>query len=286
MDVTRDIAATRRALAIPRARGDRIGLVPTMGALHAGHIELLATACQACDFSVATIFVNPTQFAADEDLAAYPRTPEQDYDVCRAAGIDLVFQPTAAEMYRPDASTTVTVAGLDRHLCGPHRPGHFVGVATVVAKLFQIVQPDAAYFGRKDYQQLAIIRRMVRDLDMPVDVVGCPTVREADGLALSSRNVYLSDEHRRQAAVIPAALRAVAERIAAGQTGVPDLTTLLADTLRSRGPLEIDYASIVDPDTLQPLETVAGPVVVAAAVRIGQTRLIDNLEVDPPATGD
>jgi len=259
-------------------------LVPTMGALHAGHVRLLekARALAGDDGSVvASIFVNPTQFAPGEDFDAYPRPLEADLEKCRAAGVDAVFNPTATDMYAADRSVDVLESDLSTRLCGASRPGHFAGVGTVVLKLFLLVRPDAAVFGKKDYQQLAIIRRIVRDLNVPVAIHGAETVREADGLAMSSRNVYLNADERAQAPALRAALLATAERIAAGES---DPTTFLRATFLRSAPLaRIDYLEIVDRATLRPLDTVTGEALLVAAVFFGKTRLIDNLEVTAPS---
>jgi pantoate--beta-alanine ligase len=284
IQVAREIPATRAAVASARRAGRPIALVPTMGALHAGHTSLIEAARRdrgAPGFVVVSIFVNPTQFGPHEDFTRYPRPEAADLDACRRAGVDLVFYPVPAEMYAPDASTTVCVAGVTDTLCGPHRPGHFTGVATVVAKLFNIVQPDAAYFGQKDAQQLAVIRRMVRDLNMPIRVVGCPTVREPDGLALSSRNAYLKPAERQQALSLYRALTQARELIAAGQTDAAAILEQMRAVILAAGQATIDYVSIVDPESMQPVARIGGPVLVALAVRIGATRLIDNMTLTP-----
>jgi pantoate--beta-alanine ligase len=283
MDVTRDIPATRAAIRAAREAGRRIGLVPTMGALHRGHVSLLEAAHRNGLFTVVSIFVNPTQFGPQEDYASYPRDTAGDLQLCQQAGADLVFLPAAADMYAPDAATHVHVARLTDTLCGPLRPGHFDGVATVCAKLFNIVQPDRAYFGQKDAQQLAVLQRMVRDLDFPLEIVPCPTVREPDGLAMSSRNAYLSPEQRRQAGCLVQALRLAQERIAAGQRDPAALVAAMRQCITAAGPAQIEYISAVDPASLQPVPRISGPVLIALAVRIGPARLIDNLLVRPPA---
>lgn len=281
MLVTRDIERTRKAVAAARAAGRRIGFVPTMGALHAAHVSLMEAARRAGDFVVVSIFVNPTQFGPGEDFDAYPRDEAGDLATCENAGVDLVFFPSVAVMYPPGAVTTVHVARLTDTLCGPHRPGHFDGVATVVTKLFNIVQPDAAYFGQKDAQQLAVIRRMTRDLDMPVEIVGCPTVREPDGLAMSSRNAYLDPDQRSQATCLYRALEHARSRIQTGEESAETITTEMRGIVENAGPCRIDYISVVDPASMEPVTRIAGPVLVALAVRIGRTRLIDNMTVDP-----
>jgi pantoate--beta-alanine ligase len=281
MIVTRDIASTRDALSAARRDGRRFGLVPTMGAMHAGHRSLIDRAVDDCGYVVVTIFVNPTQFGPGEDFTTYPRTTEADLNSCRQAGVALVFMPTADEMYPADAATAIHVDGLTQNLCGPHRPGHFDGVATIVAKLFQIVMPDAAYFGRKDAQQLAMIERMTADLNMPIEVIGCATVREADGLAMSSRNTRLIGEDRTRAGAIFRALTAAADAIGNGIVDVEALEDRMRRELQQAGVTKIDYAEVVDARSLRRIDRVDRPVLLAIAVRIGGTRLIDNLEVDP-----
>lgn len=283
MIITRTIAETRAAVGAARVAGRRIGFVPTMGALHAGHASLIEAARRDGTWVVVSIFVNPTQFGPQEDYRSYPRDEAADLDICRQAGVELVFLPSVVEMYPGGAVTTVRVGRLTEHLCGPLRPGHFEGVATVCVKLFNIVQPDAAYFGQKDAQQLAVIKRVVRDLDLPLEVVGCPTVRAEDGLALSSRNSYLSPEERRQAAGLYGALCLARQRIGAGERDAARLTAALREFLEQAGLTRIEYVSIVDPDELQPVGRIEGPALVALAVRVGAARLIDNLRVDPSA---
>jgi pantoate--beta-alanine ligase len=282
MEVARDIPATRAAVAAARRAGRTIGLVPTMGALHAGHLSLVEAARRDGTFVVVSIFVNPTQFVAGEDFDRYPRDEQRDLDACRAAGVDAVFAPPTDVMYRPDATTAVSVGGLAEGLCGAFRPGHFTGVATVVAKLLNVVQPDRAYFGEKDYQQLQVIRRMVRDLDLPVTIVGCSLVREPDGLAMSSRNRYMSAAERAQALCLHRALQTARTLIGQGERDAARVVAAMHEVIRAAGPARIDYISIVDPDTLIEQPVIAGPVVVALAVRIGTTRLIDNLRIEPP----
>jgi pantoate--beta-alanine ligase len=263
-----------------RGAGRTVGLVPTMGDLHAGHRSLLERARSECDRVVATVFVNPRQFDSKSDLDKYPRNLERDLTMTAEIGIDAVFAPPESEMYREDASTVVEVQGLQDRLCGAHRPGHFRGVATVVAKLFNIVPAGVAYFGRKDFQQATLIRRMVRDLDFAIEIRICPTVRDPDGLALSSRNARLSPTERAQAPVLHRMLLAIRSGAAAGER---DAAVLRAGALRllSAAPAaRLDYLEIVDPDTLEPVTRVAGAAVAAGAVRMGETRLIDNLEVN------
>jgi pantoate--beta-alanine ligase len=281
MQVTRNIADTRAAVAAARRAGRRIGCVPTMGALHAGHLSLMEAAKRDGTFVVVTIFVNPTQFGPSEDFESYPRDEAGDLAACEKVGVDLVFIPPVEEMYSPDSATTVHVSGLTETLCGAHRPGHFDGVSTVVTKLFNIVQPDVAYFGQKDAQQLAVIRRMTRDLDLPVEIVGCPTVREADGLAVSSRNAYLDESQRVQATCLYRALAEAKARIDSGETKPAVVVDAMRQIIDDAGPAVIDYISVVDPESMQPVRRIERPVLVALAVRIGSTRLIDNLQVDP-----
>jgi pantoate--beta-alanine ligase len=260
--------------------GSRVAFVPTMGALHEGHLSLLRLArsqvgSQGC--VVASIFVNPTQFAPHEDLAAYPRPVESDLAGCLAQGTDLVFLPEPETIYAPDASVTVQESNLSRGLCGASRPHHFGGVCTVVAKLFLIVQPDVAVFGEKDFQQLAVIRRMVRDLHFPVEIIPAPIVREPGGLAMSSRNAYLSPDERARATVLWRALQEARRTILGGERDAATIQGLLCrELLRVEG-VRIDYAAVVDPDTLEPLALVSEQVLLALAVYLGRTRLIDNL---------
>ena len=255
-----------------------LGLVPTMGALHDGHLSLVRQARQDNETLAATIFVNPTQFGEGEDLAEYPRPLEDDLSALEREGADLVYVPPVTEVYPPGFNTWVEVPSLSDRLEGAHRPGHFRGVATVVAKLFNLIRPDRAYFGQKDGQQSVVIRRLARDLDMGVEVVVLPTVREADGLALSSRNVYLSDEERRAAPVV---YRALCEARRLWESGVRDANRLLEETRRilEAEPLvtRIDYVSVADAETLEELESVDGPAMVSVAVQIGRPRLIDNI---------
>ncbi|MGD1071026.1 MAG: pantoate--beta-alanine ligase [Bryobacteraceae bacterium] len=263
------IDALRRRLLLSRMRGRTIGLVPTMGALHEGHLKLIAKARADCQVVVASIFVNPIQFNRREDFAHYPRTLESDTRQCSEAGVDVIFAPAAEEMYPAPLATFVDVPALGEHLCGPHRPGHFRGVATVVMKLLQIVQPDVAYFGEKDAQQLAVIRRMVRDLNVPVEIVAVPTVREADGLALSSRNQRLTPEERQIAPMLYRALQ-----IAAWE-GIGKAREFLQAEPRIR----LEYLEAVDPVEMQPVGGMERPALIAIAAWIGNVRLIDNLLV-------
>lgn len=264
-----------------RAEGLMIGLVPTMGALHEGHRALLARARDECDLVVASIFVNPTQFVEGEDYDRYPRTPEKDLDICRDDGVDIVFMPAPEEMYPNGATTWVEVGELTNKLEGLSRSGHFRGVTTVVTKLFNLVAPDRAYFGLKDLQQLIVIERMTRDLNFPVEIVRVPTVREPGGLAVSSRNKYLSPEEREDATCLHDALGIFEDRIAEGVRDVHRLLEEMAEVVIAVPSAVLDYVAVVDPHTLEDLEEIDGGREVAAAVAvwIGNTRLIDNVVV-------
>ena len=277
--VAATIEDARTQVADARRRGMTIALVPTMGALHEGHAALVRAAATPRAFVVVSVFVNPTQFGPKEDFAKYPRTLDADRRICAEAGAHLVFAPTADEIYPTNSFTFVDVSTLGDTLCGPSRPGHFRGVCTVVLKLFNVVGPDVAYFGAKDYQQARIIRQMVRDLNVPVTVRVEPTVRESDGLAMSSRNRYLSPEQRAAAPAIYRTLQAVRGRALAGEKDVTRLeSTLLADLTAIPG-ARVDYAQVVDADTLQPIARLDGPAVAAVAVFLGTTRLIDNVTI-------
>jgi len=271
------IGDVRREVRKARGKGLRIGLVPTMGALHQGHASLIRAARAECGYVAVSLFVNPAQFGPGEDLARYPRPLENDLAVCRREGADLVFAPAAAEMYPEGFATTVRIAGLSEKMCGAFRPGHFDGVCTVVAKLLAIVQPDAAYFGEKDAQQLAIVRRMAADLDLPVQVRGCPLVREPDGLAMSSRNAYLSPEERQRALAISAALAEARKAIESGERDAAAVADMLRRRLQAARGVELQYVAVVDPDTLADLARIADKVLVAVAAKVGATRLIDNV---------
>jgi len=255
-------------------------LVPTMGYLHAGHASLLAAGRERADKLALSVFVNPSQFGPNEDFARYPRDPERDAAVAEAAGVDVMFMPEPGAMYPPGYATWVDVPDLAKGLCGASRPGHFRGVATVVAKLFLLALPSMAFFGQKDWQQLAILKRLARDLGFPVEIIGLPTVREPDGLALSSRNVYLSEAERAQAPALQEGLRLLRDWVQSGQTGAAELTARLRAWYGQRIPLGgLDYLEIVDPDSLAPLDHVGDKALAAVAMRFGRTRLIDNLLV-------
>lgn len=280
MQIVRTTAALRDAVAGLRRDGGTIGLVPTMGALHAGHIALMAEARSRATHLVTSIFVNPMQFGAGEDFDAYPRQEAADAARLREAGCALLWAPSPAEVYPTGFATTVSVSGIGDRLEGAARPGHFDGVATVVAKLFAQVRPDIAVFGEKDYQQLAVIRRMAADLDSGVDVIGLPTVRDVDGLALSSRNAYLTEPERAAAVALPDALRAAAAAIIAGGPVTPALDAAKG-RLAAAGFAPVDYVELCDAATLEPLERLDRPARLLAAARIGRTRLIDNVSITP-----
>ncbi|HEX4309333.1 MAG TPA: pantoate--beta-alanine ligase [Acidobacteriaceae bacterium] len=281
MLIARNIPEARTALAKLRAEGRSIGLVPTMGALHAGHLSLVRAAKAHCSAVVATIFVNPTQFAPGEDFAKYPRTFAADCALLEAEGVDVLFAPEPVEMYPPGATTVVEVASLSDRLDGQSRPGHFVGVATVVAKLFNIVQPNHAFFGQKDAAQVAVLRRMVRDLHFNLALVVCPTVREPDGLAMSSRNRYLSADERQQALVLHRALRRMEEEIAAGVVDAEPLIDVGLAVLADEPQVRLDYLKIVDPETLEDVPDISAGALVAVAAVVGPARLIDNVVIPP-----
>ena len=269
----------RHQIACWRQAGDTIGFVPTMGALHEGHLSLVHLARQRADRVVASIFVNPAQFGPGEDFARYPRQPETDAPLLEAAGCDLLFLPDVDTMYPPGSATFVDPAGAAEGLEGSFRPGHFRGVATVVCALFNLVRPDVTVFGEKDGQQLAVVRQMVRDLHIPVEIVPGPTVREADGLAMSSRNAYLSPEERQAATVLHRALQTARESIAGGERSGDAIRRRLQEVLDSEPRAKVEYAEVVDAGTFRPVETLTGPLVLPLAVRIGGTRLIDNIQL-------
>jgi len=281
MIIAKTIAETRKLIGQARSAGKSIGLVATMGALHEGHMSLIGRCHGECDYTVVSIFVNPTQFGPSEDLARYPRTFDDDCRMCEAGGVDLIFAPDDKEMYPCENLTWVDVDKLGEHLCGASRQGHFRGVCTVVAKLFNIVKPDFAYFGEKDAQQLAVIGRMVSDLNMPVEIRRCPTIRAEDGLALSSRNKNLNAEQRKQAGCLYQALSKAKELTTAGQVRTSIIIRTMTEIIGRGSQAEVDYISIVDKDLLQPVKQIDRPVLIALAVRVGGTRLIDNIIIDP-----
>jgi pantoate--beta-alanine ligase len=274
------IDATRARIGGRRSQG-LVGFVPTMGALHAGHASLIQRARRECSTVVVSIFVNPLQFDRPEDLERYPRSNEVDLELCRTLGVDLVFAPSVADMYPRPMEMSIDVGRLADHLCGRYRPGHFKGVATVVLKLFEIVQPDMAYFGEKDAQQLAVVRRMVTDFNVPVTIVPVPTVREPDGLALSSRNQRLSADERQLAPSLYAALQRVAASVDGGSEDGPAIERDAATVIPADTRLRLEYLQLVDPDDFQPVARVTGPVIAAGALWVGQTRLIDNVRCTP-----
>jgi pantoate--beta-alanine ligase len=268
--------ALRQALRDARQRGQTVGLVPTMGALHDGHLSLVDAARTECDFSVVTIFVNPTQFSPNEDFREYPREPTRDLSLLAGRGCDIVFAPDNNSIYRPSHATFIDVGPLGTMLEGEYRPTHFRGVATVVMKMFQLAPADRAYFGRKDYQQTLVIRQMVADLDVPIDVRVCPTVREADGLAMSSRNRYLTPDERRRALVLSSSLRMAEALAAAGERNASAIRQKMTHEIKNVGGVEIQYIAIVADGTLTPVERIEGPTTIALAAMVGKTRLIDN----------
>jgi pantoate--beta-alanine ligase len=277
MKIYETIEEMRAACRAARRGGQRLGFVPTMGALHEGHLSLVRAAMAACDIVAASIFVNPAQFGPNEDLARYPRDFDRDRDLLAKEGVESLFAPSVEEMYPAGAVTWVTVEELNGKLDGRSRPGHFRGVTTVVAKLFHIIEPDAAFFGQKDAAQLAIIRRMVRDLRFPVEIVAGAIVREADGLAMSSRNAYLDSAQRQQALVLHRALRRVKKSWEAGERDVVKLVAVGREEVAGEKSVRLDYFEIVDPDGLDPVKNLAGGALVAVAAFVGTTRLLDNI---------
>ncbi len=257
---------------------DEIGFVPTMGYLHEGHMSLIRKAKEQCESVVVSIFVNPTQFGPNEDFENYPKDFERDSKLCEDEGVDVIFAPSAEEMY-DNHLTTINIDKITNKLCGLSRPTHFSGVATVVMKLFNIVQPDRAYFGEKDYQQVSVVKKMVNDLNIPTKIVACPTLREADGLAMSSRNKYLTDVERKQAAVLYESLKMAEELIKGGEDDVHKLKFLVRNKIKEKPAAEIDYVEILNADTFEDIEKIEGNVLVALAVKFGKARLIDNIIV-------
>jgi pantoate--beta-alanine ligase len=277
MKIFRTIEEMRTACRAARSARKRLGFVPTMGALHEGHLSLVRAAKTSCDVVAASVFVNPTQFGPNEDLAKYPRTFERDRDLLEKEGVHLLFAPSAEEMYPQGATTWVTVEELSGKLDGRSRPGHFRGVTTVVAKLFHIVEPDAAFFGQKDAAQVAIIRRMVRDLNLAVEIVACPIVREPDGLAMSSRNAFLDPQQRQHALLLHRALTHVKKSWDAGERDAEKLKAAGCKEIAAEKSVRLDYLEIVDPNTLDPMESVSSGALVAIAAFVDPTRLIDNI---------
>lgn len=282
MRICHSIDEMRAASRAARREGKTIGLVPTMGALHEGHLSLVRASQAQCDLVVASIFVNPLQFGPNEDLAKYPRNFDRDSELLKQEGVDFIFAPSVEEMYPAVAVTYVTVESLSDSLCGRSRPGHFRGVTTVVSKLFNIVEPDRAFFGQKDAAQSTIIRRMVRDLNIPVQVVVCPIVREPDGLAMSSRNAYLDAQQRKSAQVLYRSLTAVQERFNQGEHKVHTLIEAGKQTFRQEPSVQLDYFEMVDRETLEPVDDLSKGGLVAVAALVGKARLIDNIVLEPP----
>jgi pantoate--beta-alanine ligase len=277
MKILQNINEIHAAVRAACGENRRLGFVPTMGALHDGHLSLVRAAKRQTDVVAVSIFVNPTQFGPNEDFAKYPRTFEGDCELLKNEGVDLLFAPSAEEMYPKGAVTWVTVEGLSDKLCGRSRPGHFRGVTTVVSKLFHIVEPDAAFFGQKDAVQLVLIRRMVRDLNMPVEIIGCPIVREADGLAMSSRNAYLSTEERESALALSHSLQEIKKRFEEGERDSGKLISAGIEIFRRKPSARLDYLEIVDAETLDAVPSMTGNALVAVAAYVGTTRLIDNV---------
>ncbi|MCI9646509.1 MAG: pantoate--beta-alanine ligase [Lachnospiraceae bacterium] len=276
MQIIKTVEELRPIIQEWRSQGLSVGLVPTMGYLHAGHKSLIVKAVSENDRVVVSDFVNPTQFGANEDLSTYPRDLERDAAVCQEAGASLVFHPEPEEMYAPDSCTFVDMDSLTKGLCGKSRPTHFRGVCTVVCKLFHIVTPDRAYFGQKDAQQLAVIRRMVRDLNFGISIVGCPIVREADGLAMSSRNAYLGEEERKAALILHSSLALGEKMLEEGERDARKVREAILGRLNTEPLARVDYVELVDAESLEPVEKAEKPILAAIAVYIGQTRLIDN----------
>jgi pantoate--beta-alanine ligase len=276
MRLLRDGEALRQVILKTRQSGKTVGLVPTMGALHEGHLSLIEAARTECDLTVASIFVNPTQFAPQEDFQRYPRDLDRDMELLQRCGCDIVFAPTNESMYAPNHTTFVDIGPIGQVLEGAMRPTHFRGVATIVLKLFQLAPVDRAYFGRKDYQQTVVVRQMVADLNVPVSIRVCPTMREADGLAMSSRNVYLSADERRRAAVLSRSLNLAEQLVEDGQHDVAALCESMQQEINKTGGVDVQYIAFVSDGTLTPVEQIDGPTTVAIAATVGKTRLIDN----------
>lgn len=279
MIIAETVAQVRAQVQQWKKEGLTVGLVPTMGYLHEGHASLAKQSVALCNKTVASVFVNPIQFGPSEDLVSYPRDFEHDCAILEEIGVDLVFHPSPEEMYAPDFCTYVDMENLTTQLCGKSRPGHFKGVCTVVSKLFHIVQPNKAFFGEKDAQQLAVIRRMVRDLSFDIEIVGCPIVREADGLAKSSRNVYLNAEERKAALILSKTVLLGKEIIAKGERSGKSLTDALKENIQKEPLARVDYVDVVNGISMEPIENLQGQILVAMAVFIGKTRLIDNFSV-------
>lgn len=280
MKIASTIAEVRQAVKEWKTEGLSVGLVPTMGYLHEGHKSLITKAVEQNDRVVVSVFVNPIQFGPTEDLASYPRDLERDAQLCESAGADIIFHPEKEEMYTDCFSTFVDMDTLTKGLCGKTRPIHFRGVCTVVSKLFNIVTPDRAYFGQKDAQQLAVIKHMVQDLSFGIEIVGCPIIREEDGLAKSSRNPYLSTQERQAALVLSRSIQKGKELVEAGEKNAETVKQTILEELQTEPLADVEYVEVVDWNTLEPITTIAGPILTAIAVRIGKTRLIDNFIVE------
>ncbi len=286
MQIITEVTDLRRIVAEARKNGKSIGFIPTMGFLHAGHLALMNQARQENELVVTSIFVNPTQFGPNEDFDAYPRNPEKDKALMAGVGVDVAFCPSVETLYPEGYETFIEVgSSLTSGLCGASRPGHFRGVATVVVKLFNLVQPDKAYFGQKDAQQVAVIRRVVKDLNLPVDIISCPIVRESDGLAMSSRNTYLTMTERQEALVLNHSLKNAEDAVKNGVRNATVLGRLIRGTIATAPSATVDYVEIVNAQTMSPVEILEGSVLIALAVRIGKTRLIDNLVLEVPHAG-
>lgn len=285
MEIMNSIEKVRQVIKQWKKEGHSIGFVPTMGYLHEGHQSLIQCAAGENSRVVVSIFVNPIQFGPTEDFSSYPRDLEHDADICEAAGAHLIFHPEPSEMYLPDFCTYIDMDSLTQGLCGRSRPGHFRGVCTVVGKLFNIVSADRAYFGQKDAQQLAVIKRMVRDLNIDIEIIGCPIIRESDGLAKSSRNTYLSSGERNAAAVLNKSLEKGRELLGQGERNARSIVSVITDNINTEPLAKIDYVEVVDAQSLEKLDVVENPVLVALAVYIGRTRLIDNFVFYPQLPG-
>ena len=281
MKVIKTVEEMQKWSEIIQLRGETVGLVPTMGYFHQGHLSLMETAKTLCDHVVVSLFVNPTQFGENEDLDAYPMDLDRDLKLAKEKGVSVVFAPPREEVYPERFQTSVALALLPRHLCGLDRPVHFGGVATVVTKLFNIVGPKVAVFGAKDFQQLQVIRQLVKDLNFNIRIVGNPIVREADGLAMSSRNVYLSPDERRSALGLSRALELAERLVRDGEKNAASLSAKITELITGHDHTAIDYVSLCDPDTLNEVDVITSPVLVALAVKVGKTRLIDNRVIDP-----
>ncbi|MCR5292034.1 MAG: pantoate--beta-alanine ligase [Eubacterium sp.] len=281
MKIAKTVDEVREAVKAWRKEGLTVGLVPTMGYLHAGHQSLIAASVAGNDRTVVSVFVNPMQFGPTEDLESYPRDLNRDAELCEKTGADLIFNPEPEEMYKDGFVSFVDMNGLTNHLCGLSRPVHFRGVCTVVSKLFNIVQPDRAYFGQKDAQQLAVIKRMVKDLNMPLEIVGCPIVREADGLAMSSRNTYMNAEERQAALVLSRSIKLGRDMVEAGERDADAVKKAMSEMIESEPMAVIDYVEIVDNNTMESIDTISGDILCAIAVKINdKVRLIDNFMME------